>query len=129
MSDDLTENTIDMYMMRSYTNPQCIGIEEYNDDVSRIKYIKRLLNRYKKTGELKHQLLLNHIIVIYNVFGTDAGTRILLYTIEEYHWASLKTIMVYLQTMPEVVRGIGGQDILTSDIAIDEEIARRLREL
>lgn len=129
MSDDLTENTIDMYMMRSYTNPQCIGIEEYNDDVSRIKYIKRLLNRYKKTGELKHQLLLNHIIVIYNVFGTDAGTRILLYTIEEYHWASLKTIMVYLQTMPEVVRGIGGQDILTSDIAIDEEIARRLREI
>ncbi len=129
MSDDLTENTIDMYMMRSYTNPQCIGIEEYNDDVSLIKYIKRLLNRYKKTGELKHQLLLNHIIVIYNVFGTDAGTRILLYTIEEYHWASLKTIMVYLQTMPEVVRGIGGQDILTSDIAIDEEIARRLREL
>ena len=125
----MTENTIDMYMMRSYTNPQCIGIEEYNDDVSRIKYIKRLLNRYKKTGELKHQLLLNHIIVIYNVFGTDAGTRILLYTIEEYHWASLKTIMVYLQTMPEVVRGIGGQDILTSDIAIDEEIARRLREL
>ena len=68
MSDDLTENTIDMYMMRSYTNPQCIGIEEYNDDVSRIKYIKRLLNRYKKTGELKHQLLLNHIIVIYNVY-------------------------------------------------------------
>jgi hypothetical protein len=116
-------------MMRSYTNPQCIGIEEYNDDVSRIKYIKRLLNRYKKTGELKHQLLLNHIIVIYNVFGADAGTRILLYTIEEYHWASLKTMMVYLQTMPEVVRGIGGQDILTSDIAIDEEIARRLREI
>ena len=129
MSDDLNENTIDMYMMRSYTNPQCIGIEEYNDDVSRIKYIKRLLNRYKNAGELKEQLLLNHIIVIYNVFGAEAGTRILFYTIEEEHWASLKTIMLYLHTMPEVVRGIGGKDILNSDIAIDEEIAGRLRQI
>jgi len=126
MADDLNDNTIDMYMLRSYMNPQCIGIEEYNDDVSRIKYIKRLLNRYATNGELKEQLLLNHVIIIYNVFGVIPATRILFYNIQEEHWSALKTIMVFLQTMPDIIKGINGKDILNSDIAVDMNIARRL---
>lgn len=129
IDDDLNENTIDMYMMRSYANPQCIGIEEYNEDTSRIKYIKRLMNRHTNSGELKERLLLNHIIVMYNLFGPVATTRILFYTIDEEHWSALKTFMTFLQTMPDVIQGINGKDIWSSDIAIDPIIAERLREI
>jgi len=69
------------------------------------------------------------VIIIYNVFGVIPATRILFYNIQEEHWSALKTIMVFLQTMPDVVRGIKGRDILDSDIAVDLEIARRLREI
>ena len=129
IEDDLNENTIDMYMMRSYDNPQCIGIEEYNEDTSRIKYIKRLMNRYINTGDLKERLLLNHIIVMYNLFGTGPTTRILFYNMDEEHWSALKTFMVFLNTMPNVVCGIKGKDIRSSDVAIDIDVARRLREI
>ena len=117
IDDDLNENTIDMYMMRSYVNPQCIGIEEYNEDTSRIKYIKRLMNRYTNSGELKERLLLNHIIVMYNLF------------VNEQHWSALKTFMTFLQTMPDDIRGIRGKTIRSSDIPIDITVAKRLREI
>ena len=129
IDDDLNENTIDMYMMRSYVNPQCIGIEEYNEDTSRIKYIKRLMNRYTNSGELKERLLLNHIIVMYNLFGPVATTRILFYTVNEQHWSALKTFMTFLQTMPDDIRGIRGKTIRSSDIPIDITVAKRLREI
>lgn len=129
MNDDLNANTIDMYMMRLYHNPQCIGIEEYQEDISRLKYLKRLLNRYTEAGELKERLILNHIIVISNLFGAEPTARILFYHVDEKHWSTLKTVMTFLQIMPEVIKSIRGKDVIDSDIAIDSLIAERLREI
>ena len=77
MFDDLNDNNIDLYMMRMYENTQCVDIDEYYDDLKRIKYIKRLFNRYLAGDELKERLILNHIIILYNVFDRSAATRIL----------------------------------------------------
>lgn len=129
IEDDLNSNTIEMYMMRQYQNMQCISIEEYQDDVRRIKYIKRLLNRYNNTGELKERLILNHVIVVYNVFGVDAATRILFYYTDKSLWPVLKTFFVFLNVMPDRVKGINGDDILESDIAINFDVAGKLRDI
>ena len=79
MFDDLTDKNIELYMMKYYENPQCLDLEEYNDDIKRIKYIKRLFNRYENTGDLKERLILNHIIVLYNVYDIEVATRILFF--------------------------------------------------
>ena len=89
--DDLNEKNFLLYAMQHYNNPQCIEVEEFNDDLKKIKYIKRLFNQYVAEGTLKERLLLNHIIVFYNVFPPKAATRILFYKIEEKFWSILKT--------------------------------------
>jgi hypothetical protein len=129
MNVDLNDKTIDLYMSKTYQNPQCLSIDEYYDDLKRIKYIKRLLNRYENTGELKERLILNHIIVIYNLFGVDAATRILFFHIDEESWTSLKTFLVFLNFMPEKIKSINGKDIIDSDISINFEIAGKLRSI
>ena len=124
----LNNETIEMYMMKTYQNNQCTSVDEYLNDLKRIKYIKRLLNRYEKTGELKERLLLNHIIVVYNLFGKHA-TTILFYYVKEESWSALKTFLVFLNVMPENVYDINGATILDSDIAINFDIANRLRKI
>ena len=81
--DDLNDDNFLMYAMREYSNMQCTDIEEFYDDLKKIKYIKRLFNIYKNNGQLKERLILNHLIVFYNVFPIQAGTRILFYKIEK----------------------------------------------
>ena len=80
--EDLTEENFLMYAMREYNNIQCTDVEEFYDDLKKIKYIKRLFNIYKNNGQLKERLILNHLIIFYNVFNVDAGTRILFYKID-----------------------------------------------
>ena len=94
--DDLNEKNFLLYAMQHYENPQCVEVEEFNDDLKKIKYIKRLLNQYSTEGVLKERLLLNHIIVFYNVFSVEAATRILFYKLEEQFWSMLKTFLFYL---------------------------------
>ena len=125
----LTEDNFLMYAMQNYENPQCVCIDDFHDDLLRIKYLKRLLNRYKETGELKDRLILNHIIVLYNVFGVDACTRMLFFKIDPTLWIYLKTFLVFLHFMPSRVRGINGRDIVDSDIPLDSKIIRVLREM
>ena len=91
--DDLNEKTYLLYAMKEYSNPQCIEIEEFNDDLKKVKYIKRLFNQYVSEGILKERLLLNHIIIFYNVFPPKAATRILFFKIEEKFWPILKTFL------------------------------------
>ena len=115
--------------MQHYDNPQCVEVEEFNDDLRRIKYIKRLFNQYDMDGVLKERLILNHIIVFFNVFQTRAATRILFFKIEEKFWAMLKTFLFYLRFMPEdKVESINGKDILVTDIQMDQGIINKLRE-
>jgi len=126
---DLNESNVYQYMLSSYKNPQCHGFEEFEADIKRIKYIKRLINRYVVYGETKERLLLNHIISFYNVFGIEAATRILFLKIEEEYYTILKTYLIFLNFMPETVELINGKNILDSDIRVDPKIVQRLRDI
>ena len=125
----MNEKNFLLFAMQHYDNPQCVEVEEFNDDLRRIKYIKRLFNQYDMDGVLKERLILNHIIVFFNVFQTRAATRILFFKIEEKFWPMLKTFLFYLRFMPEdKVESINGKDILVTDIQMDRGIINKLRE-
>ena len=127
--NDLNEKNFLLFAMQHYDNPQCVEVEEFNDDLRKIKYIKRLFNQYDMDGVLKERLILNHIIVFFNVFQTRAATRILFFKIEEKFWPMLKTFLFYLRFMPEdKVESINGKDILVTDIQMDQGIINKLRE-
>jgi hypothetical protein len=127
--DDLNEKNFLLYAMKEYNNPQCTSIDEFNDDLKKIKYIKRLLNQYVSEGVLKERLLLNHIIVFYNVFPPAAATRILFYKIEEKFWPMLKPFLFYLKLMPEDrVKSVLGKEIRTHDISMDQGVVDSLRK-
>ena len=127
--DDLNEGTFLMYSMKEYNNIQCVDIEEYYDDLKKIKYIKRLFNIYKNDGQLKERLILNHLITWYNVFSIQAGTRILFYKIEEHFWPMLKTFLIFLDRMPDKIESSRGKTILATDIKLDDGIVTRLRTI
>lgn len=127
--DDLNDDNFLMYAMREYNNMQCTDIEEFYDDLKKIKYIKRLFNVYKNNGLLKERLILNHFIIFYNVFTVRAGTRILFYKIEKDFWPMLKTFLIYLDRMPDKIESIRGEVILASNIQLDDGIISRLRSI
>ena len=97
----LTSENINMFAMKHYDNPTCIDEKEFLDDMKRFKYLKRLFRKYDTSKELKVRLILNHIIVLSNVFGIEAATTLLFFKIENQHWGLLKTFLVYLHIMPE----------------------------
>ena len=127
--DDLNDDNFLMYAMKEYNDVQCTDIEEFYDDLKKIKYIKRLFNIYKNNGLLKERLILNHLIVFYYVFSVQAGTRILFYKIEKDFWPMLKTFLIFLDRMPEKIDSIRGETILTSNIKLDDGIVTRLRSI
>jgi len=127
--DDLNEKNFLLYAMKEYNNPQCTDVEEFNDDLKKIKYIKRLLNQYVSEGVLKERLLLNHIIIFYNVFPPAAATRILFFKIEERFWPILKPFLFYLKLMPEdKIESIMGKEIKTNEILMDQGVIDSLRK-
>jgi hypothetical protein len=127
--DDLNDDNFLMYVMKEYNNVHCLDTEEFYDDLKKIKYIKRLFNIYKNTGQLKERLLLNHFIIFFNVFPVEAGVRILFYKIEQHFWPMVKTILIYLDRMPDKIESIRGQTIRSSEIDLDEGMVRRLRAI
>ena len=127
--DDLNEKTFLLYATQHYDNPQCVDVEEFNDDLRKIKYIKRLFNQYSLGGDLKERLLLNHIIIFFNVFQTRAATRILFFKLEEKFWPVLKTFLFYLKFMPEdKIESINGKEITVTDILMDQGVIDSLRK-
>ena len=96
----LTPETIDIFAKRHYDN-RGAGQEEFDDDMNRFKYLKRLFRKYDTSKEFKSRLIINHIIILANVFGIDAATTLLFFKIDRQHWPLLKTILVYLHYMPE----------------------------
>lgn len=125
MIEKLNENNFLIYAMHHYDNPQCHSVEEFDEDLKKFLYLKKLLSRYKKDGELRERLILNHIIVLYNVFG-DATTNMLFYKIDSECWDVLITFLVYLERMPEVV---SEHSITLADIALDEKVISVLRKI
>ena len=101
MYEKITPSNVLMYAIRNYNNPHCEGEKEFEDDLKRFKYIKRLLRKYYDTKVLKERLLLNHIIVLNNVFGPDACATLLLYKIQPEYWPTLKSFLLYLNKIRE----------------------------
>lgn len=128
MIDNLTDDNFLIYAIKCYDNPRCI-MSEFEDDLKRLKYIRRLIKRYKSTGDLKERLILNHIIVLSNVFGTEAAVRMLFFKIDIDDYHILKTFMLFLNYMPKIVKGIKGKNINSSDITIDLFVASRLKDI
>ena len=128
MFDDLNDENFMIYAMKCYTSPNCI-MSEFEGDIKRTKYLKRLFRRYKVSKSLKERLIINHIILLNNVFGPEPTARILFYRIDERDYDILKTFLLYLNTMPDVVRGIKGKTIHTADIPVDMDIAEILRQI
>ena len=111
MYEKITPDNVLMYAIRNYTNPHCEGEKEFEDDLKRFKYIKRLLRKYYDTGVLKERLLLNHIIVLNNVFGPEACSTLLLFKLEQELWPIIKPFMEYLSLIPnEELKDIKGND-------------------
>lgn len=125
---NLTDENIELYCIRHYNNPQCISVEDYHNDMRRFKYIKRLLNQFHNHGTVKIRLLLNHVIMIYNIFDPEPATRILFFKITEQYWDVIKPLLIHLNLMPEIVQGINNRDIRSSDIQLNESIVQLLRE-
>jgi hypothetical protein len=124
--DNLDSENIMMYAVKAYDKPNCI-MSEFSEDMKRFNYLKRLFRRYRKHNELRERLVLNHLVVLNNVFGPEVMTRLLFYEMAESDYPQLKTYLLFLSCMPEVVRGIKGKNILSSDIEVDMEIANVLR--
>jgi hypothetical protein len=128
MFDDLNDDNFLMYAVKAYNSPHCI-MSEFEGDLKRTKYLKRLFRRYKVTKTLKERLILNHLILLYNVFGVEAATRILFFRIDEQDYDVLKTFLIYLNYMPDKVKSVNGKDILSSDILVDMNVADILRKI
>tara|TARA_R100001443_G_scaffold3810_1_gene11701 strand:+ start:204 stop:617 length:414 start_codon:yes stop_codon:yes gene_type:complete len=97
---ELTEDNFLLFAIKNYENPQAVTKEDFDKDLNHFKYIKRLLKRYKNTGQLKTHLLLNHFIILYNIFG-EATTPMMFFKIEEDLWPSMKTFIMFLGKLPE----------------------------
>jgi hypothetical protein len=126
--DNLTNENVTLYAVKAYDKPNCI-MSEFKEDMKRFNYLKKLFKRYKKYDEMREQLVLNHLIILNNVFGVEATTRLLFFKVPKEDYDILKTYLLFLSCMPERVRGIKGQDIISSDIPIDMKIADTLRQI
>ena len=99
MYEKITNDNIIMFAIKHYDNPQCEGEKEFYDDMKRFKYIKRLLRKHNDTGILKERLLLNHIIVLKNLFGAEACVTLLLFKIQKEYWETLKSFLLFLNIL------------------------------
>ena len=116
----LTPENINMFAIKHYDNPLCVDEKEFLDDVKRFKYLKRLFRKYETSKDLKMRLVINHIIILANVFGVDAATTLLFFKIERNHWSILKAFLVFLQYMPE-------NDL--TDVQINHEVMGKLGQI
>lgn len=130
MLEKLDETNALLYAAKHYDNPQCFDTLEFYEDLSRFKYLKRLFKRYEDTGELKERLILNHLVVIYNVFGPEAGTRLLFLKLNGfYHY--LKPFLELMGYMPDIVKKIGieGIDVRKENIISDSNVEKILEQI
>ena len=119
---DLNEDNFQIFAIKNYENPQAITRDDFDKDLNHFRYIKRLLKRYKSSGELKVHLLINHFIILYNIFG-EAATPMLFYKIEEDLWGIVKTFIVFLNRLPEFPR------TYIHEIEMDEKCLKELESI
>ena len=120
--NELTEENFLLFAIKNYENPQAVTKEDFDKDLNHFKYIKRLLKRYKNTGQLKTHLLLNHFIILYNIFG-EATTPMLFFKIEEDLWSTMKTFVIFLGKLPDYPKSS------IHDIQVDLNCLRELYKI
>ena len=118
--DELNEDNFVLFASRHYDNPQCMSVEEFHHDLNRFKYLKRLLRRYTQNDDLQERLILNHIVVLYNVFGIAPTNKMMFYRMEQEYWSAVKTFLIFLNYL---------RDDELVDIPLDQTIVERLRNL
>ena len=120
MYEKITNDNIMMFAIKHYDNPQCEGEKEFHDDMKRFKYIKRLLRKHKDSDILKERLLLNHIIILNNLFGPEACVTLLLFKIQQEYWGTLKSFLLYLNMI---------RDDELQDVESNKEVLDVLRKI
>lgn len=126
MTIELTEETFLLYAAQNYNNPSCRSLKEFESDLKRFKYIKRLVKRYKKTGVLSERLILNHLILLHNVFNA-ATVPMLFLKFESEYWSSIKTFLVFLNYLPEPCKI--NNTVNSTDVSLDADIINTLRKI
>ena len=119
--ESLNEKNYLMFAIKHYDNPQSVPVDDFMEDMKKFKYLKRLLKRYLKTGILRVNLILNHLIILFNVFG-DATIPLLMYKLEREYWSLIKTFLIYLNRLPEYHGALGTVDT-------DEEVSSLLESI
>ena len=120
MYENITSDNVIMFAIRHYDNPQCESEKEFYDDMKRFKYIKRLFRKYREANILKERLLINHIIILRNLFGSEACVTLLLFKIQREYWSSLKSFLIFLNMI---------RDDELINVQHDSFVLERLREL
>lgn len=121
----ISDSTFLLIAMHHYDNPQCTNIAEFEEDLKRFGYLKKLFGRYKDNGDLKERLIINHLIVLYNLFGV-VTTELLFFKIDKQHWDVLVTFLHFLNKMPDEVPEFG---IKFEDVILDDKVLSVLRTI
>ena len=125
--NNLTDGNFTLFAARYYENPHCLTEEEFEDDLKRFRYLKRLFNKYKQTGELKDRLIINHFVVLYNVFHHRAATKMICLKLYD-ELSYVKPFLIMLGYWPDRIEGINGKIVVDSDISLDMNVTNTLRE-
>ncbi len=113
--DELNEKNYLMFAIKHYDNPQSVTVDDFMEDMKKFKYLKRLLKRYLKTGTLRTNLIINHLIILFNVFD-EATIPLLMYKLEREYWSILKTFLIFLDRYPEINQGSLNEVDLDMDV-------------
>jgi len=116
--DELNDSNYILFAIKHYENPHCVTREDFDEDMKRFKYLKRLLKRYVRGGSLRTHLMINHLIILYNVFG-EAATPLLFFKMEREYWSFIKTMLIYLNKYP-----VGMMSALQTDPDLEEELEK-----
>ena len=128
MFENLNDDNFLLYAAKAYEKPNAV-MSEFEEDLNRILYLKRLLTKFYSSKMLKDRLIMNHIIVLYNVFGIETTTRMLFYKLDSRDLEVVKPFLIFLNLLPDVVYGINGKNIMTADIKLDQEAVKCLRSI
>lgn len=128
MTDNLTKDNIVLLAAKHYDSPRCIAAE-FEDEINRVRHIKKLLTKYLNKNELNERLILNHLIIYANVFTVEFSVRMLFYFLEEKYHPALKTFLLYLGYLNDKIHMVNGKTYLVSDISVDMKIADALRKI
>lgn len=119
--DELTDSNFELYAIRNYYSPTCVDAEEFYEDIKRFKYIKRLITRYRENGDPPVNLLLNHLVIVFNVFGVEAGLKMLEFKIQTSEdWSIIKPFLIYLQLV---------ENTKYASVPMDSRIVEKLRKI